>query len=123
MNAQTKQMGEHQPLVLLQRHQKRALKENSVNCARNYNSNFVIFWAIVGFLAINHQKRKAAAAAGQMNETPGPATPTNANTMSPNIQSLPRVNYQDPGFAAQNIMPDDHQGVNIDQQIHPAVQA
>ncbi|KAI3877642.1 hypothetical protein MKW92_017700 [Papaver armeniacum] len=84
---------------------------------------FAIFWAIVGFLAINHQKRKAAAAAGQMNETPGSGTPTNADTMSPNIPSLPGVNYQDPGIAAQNIMPDDHQEVNIDEQIHPAVQA
>ncbi|XP_026413950.1 LRR receptor-like serine/threonine-protein kinase IOS1 [Papaver somniferum] len=28
---------------------------------------FLIFWAVVGFLAIKHQKRKAAAIAGQMN--------------------------------------------------------
>ncbi|KAI3906742.1 hypothetical protein MKW92_037156 [Papaver armeniacum] len=58
---------------------------------------FVIFWAIVGFLAINHQKRKAAAAAGQTNG-----------------------NFQDLEGAAENILPDD-QGVNTDRQTHPTV--
>ncbi|MCL7040857.1 hypothetical protein MKW94_007790, partial [Papaver nudicaule] len=62
---------------------------------------FVIFWAIVAFLAINHQKKKAAAA-GKMNATSG----------------QPGVNLPDVESAAQNIFPDDH-GVNTDQQTHP----
>ncbi|RZC76203.1 hypothetical protein C5167_000289 [Papaver somniferum] len=58
---------------------------------------FVIFWAVVGFLAINHQKGKAAAAAGKTNG-----------------------NLQDLEGAAENILPDD-QGVNTDRQTHPTV--
>ncbi|KAI3865853.1 hypothetical protein MKX03_020601, partial [Papaver bracteatum] len=82
---------------------------------------FVIFWAIVAFLAVNHQKRKVAAAAGgQMNGTSGSATPMYGNTMSPN-SLLSGVKFQDIESVAQNILPGG-QGVN-DQQTHPDVQS
>ncbi|KAI3877645.1 hypothetical protein MKW92_017703 [Papaver armeniacum] len=74
---------------------------------------FVIFSAIVGFLATRHQKRKAAAAAGLMNGT----KPMHGNTMSPN-PLLPGMNLQDLENAAQNILPDD-QGANTDQHTRP----
>ncbi|KAI3877648.1 hypothetical protein MKW92_017706 [Papaver armeniacum] len=64
---------------------------------------FLIFWAVVGFLAIKHQKRKAAALHSQ---SPSPL--------------LPGVNYKDFGIAAKNVIPDD-QGVKNDQQMHPTV--
>ncbi|KAI3942162.1 hypothetical protein MKW98_003761 [Papaver atlanticum] len=80
---------------------------------------FVIFWAIVGFLAVDHQKRKAAASAGQMNGISGPAMPTHGHTMSPN-PLLHGMNFQDLASEAHNILPDD-QGVNTDQQMHPTV--
>ncbi|KAI3942159.1 hypothetical protein MKW98_003758 [Papaver atlanticum] len=74
---------------------------------------FVIFTAIVGFLATRHQKRKATAAAGLMNGT----MPMHGNTMSPN-PLLPGMNLQDIENAAQNNFPDD-QGANTNQHTHP----
>ncbi|KAI3926596.1 hypothetical protein MKW92_018669 [Papaver armeniacum] len=41
---------------------------------------FVIFWAIVAFLAIDHQKRKTVAAAGKTNGTSGLAMPVYVDT-------------------------------------------
>ncbi|KAI3847474.1 hypothetical protein MKW92_048922 [Papaver armeniacum] len=80
---------------------------------------FLIFWAVVGFLAIKHQKRRAAALAGQMNGNSGPAIPMYGNTMSPS-PLLPGVIYKDFGIAAKNVIPDD-QGVKNDQQMHPTI--
>ncbi|XP_026424817.1 LRR receptor-like serine/threonine-protein kinase IOS1 isoform X2 [Papaver somniferum] len=80
---------------------------------------FLIFWAVVGFLAIRHQKRKAAAMAGQIYGNSGPAIPMYGNTMSPS-PLLPGVNYKDFGIAAKNVIPDD-QGVKNDQQMHQTV--
>ncbi|KAI3987124.1 hypothetical protein MKX01_036914 [Papaver californicum] len=80
---------------------------------------FVIFSAIVGFLATKHQKRKAAAAAGLMNGTSGLGMPMHGNATSPS-PLLPGMNFQDLENAAQNILPDDG-GVNTDRQMHPTV--
>ncbi|KAI3831715.1 hypothetical protein MKX03_021681 [Papaver bracteatum] len=74
---------------------------------------FVIFAAVVGFLATKHQKRKAAAAAGLMNGK----MPMNGNTMSPN-PLLPGMNLQDIENVSQNVLPED-QGANTDQHRHP----
>ncbi|KAI3987126.1 hypothetical protein MKX01_036916 [Papaver californicum] len=76
---------------------------------------FIIFWVIVGFLAVNHQKKKATVAQNSGALTPG--KPMHGNTMSPN-PLLPEMNYQDPDLAAENIIPDHH-----NQQTHPTVQA
>lgn len=83
---------------------------------------FVIFWGVVGFAIANRRKRKASAAAGQMNETPGLGVPTNTNTSSPS-PLLPGVNYQDPRVATQCIMPGDHLGVTVDQKMRLEVPA
>ncbi|KAI3847473.1 hypothetical protein MKW92_048921 [Papaver armeniacum] len=83
---------------------------------------FVIFWGVVGVFITNRRKRKASAAAGQMNETTGLGVPSNTNTMSPS-PLLPGVNYQDPRIATRNIMPEDHLGVKVDQKMRLAVPA
>ncbi|RZC76208.1 hypothetical protein C5167_000300 [Papaver somniferum] len=78
---------------------------------------FVVFWAIVGFLAINNQKRKAAAA--QNNGATMPGKPMYGNAMSPD-PLLHEMSYQDPGLVAESVAPD-HLEVNTDQQAHPTV--
>ncbi|KAI3908133.1 hypothetical protein MKW92_043082 [Papaver armeniacum] len=85
---------------------------------------FLIFWGIVGLLAVNHQKKKAAAE--QKNGAHVPGKPMHGNEMEVNTQSpnplLPEneMKYQDPGFAAENAIPDHHE-VDIDQQAHRTV--
>ncbi|KAI3942144.1 hypothetical protein MKW98_003743 [Papaver atlanticum] len=85
---------------------------------------FLIFWGIVGLLAVNHQKKKAAAE--QKNGAHVPGKPMHGNEMEANTQSpnplLPEneMKYQDPGLAAENVVPDHHE-VDIDQQAHPTV--
>ncbi|KAI3987127.1 hypothetical protein MKX01_036917 [Papaver californicum] len=80
---------------------------------------FLIFWAIVGLLAVKHQKKKAAA--GQKNGAPMPGKPMHEITQSPN-PLLPEneMKYQNPEIAAENVIPEHHE-VDIDQQAHPTV--
>ncbi|RZC82139.1 hypothetical protein C5167_044925 [Papaver somniferum] len=85
---------------------------------------FLIFWAIVGLLVVNHQKKKAAAE--QKNGAHAPGKQVHRNEMEDNTQSpnplLPEneMKYQDPGLAAENVIPDHHE-VDIDQQAYPTV--
>ncbi|KAI3833405.1 hypothetical protein MKX03_029602 [Papaver bracteatum] len=85
---------------------------------------FLIFWAIVGLLAVNHQKKKAAAE--KKNGAHAPGKPMHGNEMEANTQSpnppLPEneIKNHDSGLADENVIPDHHQ-VDIDQQAHPTV--